>query len=230
MTSALNPYSPPSSEPSSQPEEVPDNGLWRVEDGRLLMKNGAILPGVCIFGTLPTGDNRITAKPIVSEFRWAWAYNFFFSLPLLWVILVYQDLPWLWTVVLLLTIFLPGLLTKKGRVTACSSDAFVKRLGTLKGAGIIVAIVSIVMLTEVEDYFDENGINGFPVLVAVLLVVIDALMWLFTRHHPRLLRVKEGGYELTNLSAHTLARFEEIQQEREFILAHREKKRRSDDA
>jgi hypothetical protein len=224
-----NPYLPPSADPSSPPEEVPDNSLWRVEGGRLLVQDGAILPKVCIFGTQPANDNPISAKPHFSEFRWAWAYNFLFCLPAVWVIIVYQDLSWTWTVAFLLAIFLPGLLVKKGRITAWSSDALVKRLGTVKGVTSIVIIVSIVMLTNVKDYLDENGIGGFPVLVAALLVVIDVLMWLYTRRHPRLLRAKEGGYELKNLSPHTLIRFEEIQQEREFILAHRERKRRSEE-
>jgi hypothetical protein len=213
MSDPINPYAPPSAESSGSPPwiQVPYDGLWRVKDGRLLMRNGATLPAVCIFGTQPSDDNPISAKPLPSESRWGWAFSFFFCIPALWVFLVYRDLPWTWTAALLVAIFLPRLLIKRARVTAWSSDAVVDRL-VKRRAWISGSIVfGIVMLNGVENYFDRNGIGKFSLLVAILLLGVNLFSWLSTRRNPQLLRAEEGWYELRNLLPHTLARFEEIQ-------------------
>ena len=50
MKEAANPYAPPAGEPSAPSPEDWAGRLWRVEEGRLLVKDRASLPNVCIHG------------------------------------------------------------------------------------------------------------------------------------------------------------------------------------
>lgn len=51
MSEEFNPYLPPEvEEPSARPMGMPDGCRWRVEEGKLLVRDRASLPDVCIFG------------------------------------------------------------------------------------------------------------------------------------------------------------------------------------
>jgi hypothetical protein len=51
MSAEFNPYMPPEvEEPSVRPMGMPDGCRWRIEEGKLLVRDLASLPDVCIFG------------------------------------------------------------------------------------------------------------------------------------------------------------------------------------
>lgn len=214
MTDPVNPYAPPSAELSAPPIEVPEGSLWRVVDGRLLVRNGATLPRVCIFGTQESGSNPVIAKELVSEPRWGWVFNFCFCLPVFWVIIVYRDLPLSWFIGGLAATFLPTILGKKSRITVWTSEALVRRLSTSRSWSTTVFMFGLGTSGITQRYFDRNGVGGFPILVAVALVASDLFPWLYTRRIPRLFRAEDGWCELKNIPSHVLVRLGELQKEK----------------
>lgn len=46
----VDPYLPPAQDPSPEGALVEHGRLWRVEDGKVLVQDGAVLPDVCILG------------------------------------------------------------------------------------------------------------------------------------------------------------------------------------
>ncbi|QJE96535.1 hypothetical protein [Luteolibacter luteus] len=74
MNEELDPYTPPASHPEPGPSA--SNSTWKIEEGSLWVKNEAVLPKICLYGS------SSSSKRDVIRIQWAPRSSLIFSLVL----------------------------------------------------------------------------------------------------------------------------------------------------
>lgn len=195
-----NPYAPPSGEPSSPQMGVPDGSLWRVEDGRLLVRDFASLPDVCIYGSPPEEPGRRRSVPIRAPR--AWLVPILVLLTLAAVVSAPRNSA-------LLTIFAAaavlGISTKRVRVIVFEGTHLFRRRWGRSGIGILVIICLVSVAGDSARLPQVMRENLIP----------WASFWLIGAAYIYRLRAVRAGsdwYEIKGISPPAIARFAEIQQ------------------
>jgi hypothetical protein len=201
MSDLLNPYTPPSIEPSAPRMEVPDGSLWRVEDGRLLVRNYASLPDVCIHGSPPEEPGG--RKSLVFRNRRPWVFLLLVSI----VGIASVTDPDAFRMSLLLMGALNEAAAQRVRVMVFEAT------GTAARRLFRWAFAFVAFMVLVSAVF-RGGWNfdavGEAVAFAVLYLGAYAAFYFFGR---RARRQGKGWFELKGIAPAAIARLAEIQQQ-----------------
>lgn len=198
MNGDVNPYAPPSAEPSAPQTEVPDGSLWRVEGGRLLVRNQASLPDICILGSPPEEPGKRTS--VVFDCWRLWNVLLFLTFCSLLMVVEQQ----------ILQILIFGALLASGagggnvRVMVFEGRSTALRYRFRSAILLfVIAAVPIFLLEGVPSSASSN-LGLLPVVVSF------AAYYLFIQR--KALRRDDGWFELRRIAPSAIARLAEIQQ------------------
>jgi hypothetical protein len=194
-----NPYASPSADPSPMRMEVPDGSLWRVEEGRLLVRDRASLPDLCIYGSPPEELGKRKSIPIHTSRLWVLLVLLTFGLALF----VERGID-------LLAIIVAGLLVanvgKRIRVMVFESSRVFVRNWLRGGIASVALVGSAALLVDSLGLWDAPAGNLIPWLACWLV-------WGFPVHRFRAVPQGEGWYEIKGIAPPVIVRLAEIQRQ-----------------
>ena len=198
--SQSNPYAPPSTEPSSARIEVPDGSLWRVEDGRLLVRDHASLPDVCIYGSPPEEPGK--RRSVKIQVPRTWVSLILLILTFVRVVLFPDRFGMLW---LLGAATLIGLTAIQVRVMVFEGRSSLLRRRLAMG-GVVLGLIAIIHIADDSILLGEllrSGIlswSGFWSLYGMGY-------W----HRLRAIPKQSAWYEIRGIAGSSIARLEKVQ-------------------
>lgn len=215
MTEDFNPYIPPKAgEPSARPLAVPDGSLWRVDDGKLLVRNMASLPDYCIISG--PGDDPGKRHSIKIHISQPWT-KFVWVLPLLALALggtgyLGQETRSWFLIASGIVALSPRILGEKLRVMTFQSDRASrlirsKRLLAYFSASFLAA--GIVHLIQSNGLLPEHW--NMIVLVGILCCFYSLLDFMPLRVPSGALKAGDGWFEMKGVNCEMITRLTEIQ-------------------
>lgn len=199
MSEPVNPYAPPSTDPSAPGIEVPDGSLWRVEDGRLLVRDHASLPDVCIHGSPPEEPG---ARKSIAFRRWR-PRVFLLFLVLASLLMLVDQFRFFAIMVLIAS----EATDDKTRVMVFEGRATAARYRFRRALGMI-ALTAVAFFAFYRTPVGASLDRRF--LYFGLLVAFNAYSFFFQQ---RAVRKADGWFELRRIAPSAIARLAEIQQQ-----------------
>jgi hypothetical protein len=211
MSGEVDPYAPPAVDPTQPSSAWHDGGkLWRVERGRLQVRNLASLPDVCVYGY--PEEEPGTRVSLVLQTLPAWVGQLLW-LPVVFV-LFQDDLGWtLAFAVIFGALVLPGMLSKKVRLMVFRSRR-AARLLTLRGILFPLVMGGAVygaLTYEVRWEWLPSELHAGVAVGAVLLLGF-LLNFIPMKGPARAVALGDGWFEVKGTAPEAVQRLEEIQQ------------------
>ena len=212
MSGDLNPYAPPSSEAPEKQVAFPDGSLWRVDEGRLLVRNMASLPDFCVHGS--PEDQAGSRRSIVLQWVPRWVIPVAILIPVaamiesqvIGILGIYAALA--------LAFVLPSILGKSLRVMMFQSDETrIRQQRKLFSVLVLVEAIAAVAASFIKDagllppvLRDRDFIFVFAFTGIILR------LWLISSAGFRVAPREEGWFELKGVDPGMIAHLSEIQQ------------------